>query len=168
MSDNEWRKMIGRELEGKNDPDDKPPTLETTAQYTDRLVGQLALYAAILQSPLPSKLPFPAASSPLASVPAPFRLPRLWTLLARILNSPELLSQPPAPQVLSVILEVAGDRLNTVYGAQFRKLMAVVGAAVRAGVGGENETPARVRLGLLVERWEREGSFGLEGRELVA
>ncbi|KAF8601298.1 hypothetical protein BDV93DRAFT_524884 [Ceratobasidium sp. AG-I] len=168
VSDTEWRKMIGRELEGKNDPDDKPPTLETTAQYTDRLVGQLALYAAILQSPLPSKLPFPAASSPLASVPAPFRLPRLWTLLARILNSPELLGQPPAPQVLSVLLEVAGDRLNTVYGAQFRKLMGAVGATVQAGVGGENETPARVRLGLLVERWEREGSFGLEGRELVA
>jgi hypothetical protein len=166
--------MIGLELEGKNDPDDKPPTLETISQYTDRIVGQMALYAAILQSPLPSSLPFPATPNPLtagaptAAIPPMFRLPRLWTLLARMLNSRELLGQAPAPQVLSVILEVAGDRLNEVYGAQFKKLMGAVGDAVRNGVGGEGETPARVRLGLLTEKWEREGSFGLEGRELTA
>ncbi|KAG9094944.1 hypothetical protein FRC07_011175, partial [Ceratobasidium sp. 392] len=159
---------------GKNDPDDKPATLETSAQYVDRLVGQLALYASILQSPLPPSLPFPAtpnpliAGSPQASIPSVFRLPRLWTLLARILNSPGILNQAPAPQVLSVLLEVAGDRLNEVYGAQFKKLMGAVGEAVKGGVGGESETPARVRLGLLVERWGREGSFGLEGRELAA
>ncbi|KAG8710021.1 hypothetical protein FRC09_000356 [Ceratobasidium sp. 395] len=171
-TDTEWRKMIGLELEGKNDPDDKPPTLETSAQYADRLVGQLALYASILQSPLPTPLPYAATPNPTstatASIPSVFRLPRLWTLLARILNSPELLSQAPAPQVLSVLLEVAGDRLNEVYGGQFKKLMGVVGEAVKAGVGGEGEIPARVRLSLLVERWGREGSFGLEGRELAA
>ncbi|KAG9095484.1 hypothetical protein FRC06_009758, partial [Ceratobasidium sp. 370] len=174
ISDVEWRKMIGLELEGKNDPDDKPPTFESSAQYIDRLVGQLALYASTLQSPLPASLPFPTASnlltagSPNASIPSVFRLPRLWTLLARILNSRELLGQAPAPQVLSVILEVAGDRLHEVYGVQFKKLMGAVGDAVKHGVGGEGETPARVRLGLLVERWEREGSFGLEGRDLAA
>ncbi|KAG8695356.1 hypothetical protein FRC09_009203 [Ceratobasidium sp. 395] len=171
-TDTEWRKMIGLELEGKNDPDDKPPTLETSAQYADRLVGQLALYASILQSPLPTSLPYVAtpnpASTTTASIPSAFRLPRLWTLLARTLNSPELLSQAPAPQVLSVLLEVAGDRLNEVYGGQFKKLMGVVEEAVKAGVGGEGEIPARVRLSLLVERWGREGSFGLEGRELAA
>ncbi|KAG8796604.1 hypothetical protein FRC12_016591 [Ceratobasidium sp. 428] len=170
-TDTEWRKMIGLELEGKNDPDDKPPTLETSAQYVDRLVGQLALYASILQSPLPTSLPYVPTPNPAstitASIPSVFRLPRLWTLLARILNSPELLSQAPAPQVLSVLLEVAGDRLNEVYGGQFKKLMGVVGEAVKAGVGGEGEVPARVRLSLLVERWGREGSFGLEGRELA-
>ncbi|KAG8734178.1 hypothetical protein FRC10_011924, partial [Ceratobasidium sp. 414] len=174
ISDTEWRKMLGLELDGKNDPDDKPPTLETSSQYVDRLVGQLALYASILQSPLPTSLPFPAtpnpltAGSPHASIPAVFRLPRLWTLLARVLNSRDLQSQAPAPQVLSVILEVAGDRLDEVYGVQFKKLMGAVGDAVKNGVGGEGETPARVRLGLLVERWGREGSFGLEGRELAA
>ncbi|KAG9118935.1 hypothetical protein FRC07_006286, partial [Ceratobasidium sp. 392] len=31
ITDTEWRKMIGLELEGKNDPDDKPATLETSA-----------------------------------------------------------------------------------------------------------------------------------------
>ncbi|KAG8678865.1 hypothetical protein FRC08_017418, partial [Ceratobasidium sp. 394] len=67
VSDTEWRKMIGLELEGKNDPDDKLPTLETSAQYVDRLVGQLALYASILQSPLPASLPFPATPNPLTA-----------------------------------------------------------------------------------------------------
>ncbi|KAF8704527.1 hypothetical protein RHS03_05779, partial [Rhizoctonia solani] len=66
-------KMIDRELEGKNDPDDKPPTLETTSQYTDRMVVQLVLYAAILQTS-----PMPAQIEP-DSVPAQFRLAKLWT-----------------------------------------------------------------------------------------
>ncbi|KAF8751512.1 GLE1-like protein [Rhizoctonia solani] len=123
--DSEWRKMIGRELEGKNDPDDKPPTLETTSQYTDRMVGQLALYAAILQTS-----PMPAHVEP-DSVPAQFRLAKLWTWLARVLNSVELLRE-----------------------------------AVGKGAGGEGETGARVRLGLMVERWEKEGKFGLEGRNV--
>ncbi|QRV78055.1 nucleoporin GLE1 [Ceratobasidium sp. AG-Ba] len=156
VSDTEWRKMIGLELEGKNDPDDKPPTLETAVQYTDRLVGQIALYASVLQSPLPTSLPFAATPNPLtAGSPQ------------AILNSRELLAQSSAPPVLSVILEVAGDRLNEVYGGQFKKLMGAVAEAVKAGVGGENETPARVRLQLLVERWAQEGTFGLPGRELV-
>ncbi|KDN33508.1 hypothetical protein RSAG8_13401, partial [Rhizoctonia solani AG-8 WAC10335] len=159
-SDNEWRKIIGRELEGKNDPDDKPPTLESTSQYTDRMVGQLALYAALLQtSPIPSQIQ-------LDSIPPPFRLSRLWTWLARVLNSADLLGSPPAPQFLSVVLEVAGDRLAETYGGQFRKLMKAVGEVVSKGVGGESETGARVRLGLIVERWEREGKFGLDGREV--
>ncbi|CCO37657.1 Nucleoporin gle1 AltName: Full=Nuclear pore protein gle1 [Rhizoctonia solani AG-1 IB] len=158
MSDTEWRKLVGRELEGKNNPDDKPPTLETTSQYTDRMVGQLALYAALLQtSPLPAQIQ-------LESVPPPFRLPKLWTWLARVLNSPELLSSPSAPQCLSAVLEVAGDRLSETYGAQFTKLMKAVGEVVAKGVGGEGETGARVRLGLMVERWEKEGKLGLEGR----
>ncbi|CCO34354.1 Nucleoporin GLE1 AltName: Full=Nuclear pore protein GLE1 [Rhizoctonia solani AG-1 IB] len=160
MSDTEWRKLVGRELEGKNDPDDKPPTLETTSQYTDRMVGQLALYAALLQtSPLPGQIQ-------LESVPPPFRLPKLWTWLARVLNSPDLLSSPSAPQCLSSVLEVAGDRLCETYGGQFTKLMKAVGEVVAKGVGGEGETGARVRLGLMVERWEREGKLGLEGRNV--
>ncbi|CCO33344.1 Nucleoporin GLE1 AltName: Full=Nuclear pore protein GLE1 [Rhizoctonia solani AG-1 IB] len=158
MSDTEWRKLVGRELEGKNDSDDKPPTLETTSQYTDRMVGQLALYAALLQTcPLPAQIQ-------LESVPLPFRLPKLWTWLARVLNSPDLLSSPSAPQCLSAVLEVAGDRLCETYGGQFTKLMKAVGEVVAKGVGGEGETGARVRLGLMVERWEKEGKLGLEGR----
>ncbi|KAJ1305570.1 hypothetical protein OPQ81_000570 [Rhizoctonia solani] len=159
-SDTEWRKVTGRELEGKNDPDDKPPTLETIPQYTDRIVGQLALYAALVQtSPIPAQIQ-------LEAVPAPFRLPKLWAWLARVLNSSELLGSPCAPQCLSVVLEVAGDRLSEVYGVQFGKLVRVVKEAVTRGVGGEGETGARVRLGLMVERWEKEGKFGLEGREV--
>ncbi|CCO33534.1 Nucleoporin GLE1 AltName: Full=Nuclear pore protein GLE1 [Rhizoctonia solani AG-1 IB] len=158
MSDTEWRKIVGRELEGKNDPDDKPPTLETTSQYTDRMVGQLALYAALLQTcPLPAQIQ-------LESVPPPFRLPKLWTWLARVLNSPDLLSSPSAPQCLSAVLEVAGDRLCETYGTQFAKLMKAVGEVVAKGVRGEGETGARVRLELMVERWEKEGKLGLEGR----
>ncbi|GAB1521028.1 hypothetical protein RhiTH_004118 [Rhizoctonia solani] len=160
MSDNEWRKMVGRELEGKNDPDDKPPTLETTSQYTDRMVGQLALYAAILQTS-----PMPAQVEP-DSVPAQFRLAKLWTWLARVLNSVELLRSCSAPQCLSVVLEVAGDGLCEAYGTQFRKLMGCVREAVGKGAGGEGETGARVRLGLMVERWDKEGKFGLEGRNV--
>ncbi|KAG8737664.1 hypothetical protein FRC11_001893, partial [Ceratobasidium sp. 423] len=145
---------------GKNDPDDKPPTLETTSQYTDRIVGQLALYAALLQtSPVPSQIQ-------LGSIPLPFRLPKLWTWLARVLNSPDLLGSPSAPQCLSVVLEVAGDKLSETYGGQFKKLMKSVGEAVAKGVGGEGETGARMRLGLMIERWEKEGKFGLEGRQV--
>ncbi|KAH7318912.1 GLE1-like protein-domain-containing protein [Rhizoctonia solani] len=159
-SDNEWRKITGRELEGKNDPDDKPPTLETTSQYTDRVVGQLALYAALLQtSPVPSQIQ-------LDSIPPQFRLPKLWTWLARMLNSPNLLRSPFAPQCLSVMLEVAGDKLSETYGGQFRKLMKSVEEVVAKGVGGEGETGARVRLGLMVERWQKEGKFGLDGRQI--
>ncbi|CUA78445.1 hypothetical protein RSOLAG22IIIB_07083 [Rhizoctonia solani] len=114
-SDTEWRKLTGRKLEGKNDPDDKPPTLETTTQYTDRIVGQLALYAAILQKSIPSQL-----ESVLESVPAQFRLPRLWTWLARVLNSREMLGSSSAPQCISVVLEVAGDQVAETFGGQFK------------------------------------------------
>ncbi|CUA78447.1 Nucleoporin gle1 [Rhizoctonia solani] len=158
-SDTEWRKLTGRELEGKNDPDDKPPTLETTTQYTDRIVGQLALYAAILQTSIPSQL-----EPQLESVPAQFRLTRLWTWLARVLNSREMLGSSSAPQCLSVVLEVGGDRMAETFGGQFKKLLGAVNEVVGRGVGGEGETGARVRLGLLLERWEKEGKFGLDGR----
>ncbi|KAB5589252.1 Nucleoporin [Ceratobasidium theobromae] len=160
MSDTEWRKTIGLELEGKNDPDDKPPTIETSSQYTDRIVGQLALYAALLQT-----WPLPAPLKP-ESISAPFRLPRMWTWLARVLNSPEMLGLSSAPQCLGVVLEVAGDRLFEVYEGQFAKLMKAVSEVVTKGVGGEGETGARVRLGLMVERWQREGKFGLDGRNI--
>ncbi|KAF8751514.1 hypothetical protein RHS01_08193 [Rhizoctonia solani] len=95
-SDNEWRKMIGRELEGKSDPDDKPPTLETTSQYTDRMVGQLALYAAILQT---SRC-------------------RLRLSLTRCLLRLDRQSYGRGLLCVSVVLEAAGEGLYEAYETQ--------------------------------------------------
>ncbi|KAF8676930.1 hypothetical protein RHS04_06178 [Rhizoctonia solani] len=121
MTDNEWRKMIGRELEGKNDPDDKPPTLETH----------------IPTSPMPAQI-WPD------SVPAPFRPAKLWTRLARVLNSVELLRSCSAPQCLSVVLEAAGDGLCEAYGTQ--SSMRSQGPDVEGKAGGGVEVYGTSRV----------------------
>jgi len=132
------------------------------------MVGILTLYAAVLQtSATTSGFAQPAPSS----LPYSFQLPRLWTLLARISSTPQLIYDRAAPQIIYALVETAGDKLLEVYGKQVIKMMKTIGkrCVMDDGdevVGGREGKAARVRLGLLLDKWAKEGKVGGVGREV--
>jgi len=159
QSDDEFRKSLGY-----------PPasSSETSSQIIDRLTGMLTLYAAVLQT---SASGFGAVAP--SSLPYHFQLPRLWTLLARIATTAPLIYDRTAPQVLYALIETAGDRLLEVYGKQVVKMMKTIGKrCVMADgdevVGGKDGKASRVRLGLLLDKWQKEGKVGGVGRDVGA
>lgn len=121
------------------------------------------------QAPQPPPLP-----------PFCFQLPRLWTLIARIASTPALIHDRSASLVLWALFDTAGDRLLQVYGKQVAKLVKTIGARCNQdGLGGVGEEmlvggkagkegrPDRARLGLLLEKWMKEGKVGdPSGREV--
>ncbi|KAG8905447.1 hypothetical protein FRB99_008944 [Tulasnella sp. 403] len=155
QSDDDYRKSLGY-----------PPATshETSTQFIDRLVGMMTLYAAILQTPPTS----PGG----ASVSHPFQIPRLWTLLARLVSTPQLVADRALPQVLYALIETGGDRLLEVYGRQVIKMMKTVGKRCMTEgpeeelIGGKDGKGARVRLGLLLEKWQKEGKVASTGRDI--
>ncbi|KDQ11525.1 hypothetical protein BOTBODRAFT_189727 [Botryobasidium botryosum FD-172 SS1] len=153
----EYRKMIG--LKSNEAPTD-------ITQHFDRISGCMMLYGAILQSPLP-----PALESNPASVPYPFQLPRLWTWLARVMNDPTLTRSRAAPLVIGGILEAAGDRAAEIWGKQIGKLRRALGrkAMEKDGddvLGGKDGDAGRVRLAIILERWEASGKIAPKGRDM--
>ncbi|KAG8912938.1 hypothetical protein FRC01_004824, partial [Tulasnella sp. 417] len=169
QSDDEFRKALG------HNPNDN------AQDFTNRLVGILTLYAAILQTPLgPSRPVFGQAPQPPPFPPYYFQLPRLWTLIARIASTPALIHDRSASLVLVAVIDTAGDRLLQTYGKQVVKLVKTIGARCSqdglVGVGeemlvggkaGKEGRPDRARLGLLLEKWMKEGKVGdPSGREV--
>jgi hypothetical protein len=75
-----------------------------------------------------------------------------------------------APNVLAAILETAGDRMFEVWGKQAVKLRRMLGRkcfeteATGMVIGGVEGRTARLRLGLLLEKWEDKGIIAGEGR----
>jgi nucleoporin GLE1 len=138
---------------------------ESTVQYIDRLTGLLTLYTAILQSPLP-----PALQSDPSKAPYTFQLARLWTWLARILGTPTLLTNTAAPSLLAAAIETGGDRAVEAWGKQITKIRNTLGRKVMEEgssnvIGGQEGNAGKVRLGLLLEKWAKEGKLDPVGRQ---
>ncbi|KAG9016023.1 hypothetical protein FRB90_003815 [Tulasnella sp. 427] len=162
QSDEEFRKAHG------HNPNDN------AQDFMNRLVGIITLYAAILQTPLGASRPvFGQAPQPPPFPPYCFQLPRLWTLLARIASTPALIHDRSASLVLVALINTAGDRLMQVYGKQVVKLVKTIGARCHqdgpvgvnedmlvGGKAGKEGRPDRARLGLLLEKWMKEGKVG--------
>jgi nucleoporin GLE1 len=157
MSDADYRKALGYQPES---------TGETTPQYIERVVGMMTLYTAILQTPVA-----PDSSS---SIPYPFQFTRIWAWLARMLNNDVLLRDRAAPQLIFAVIETAGDSLQIAYGKQISKLRRGLGKRCllegEAGevVGGKEGKAPRMRLGLMLDKWEKEGKVGGVGRDVGA
>lgn len=141
---------------------------DTITQRIDRISGLMMFYAAILQSPLP-----PAFASNPAAVPYPFQLPRLWTWLARVTNDPGLMRDRASPHVLAAVIEAAGDCAADAWGKQIIKFRRVLGrkALEKDGdanslLGGQEGSAGRVRLGVILEKWEMQGKIEPKGREM--
>lgn len=154
---------------------------ETSGQYSDRVVGMVTLYFAILQAPLTASAPQPSfsfaapaklPSSLSSSIPPIFQFHRTWTWLAPISNNNQLSSNKAAPQVIFAVVDVVGNSMMAVYGEQMVKWRRTVGAKCMDEspggevVGGSEGKATRVRLGLMLQKWEKEGKISGEGREI--
>lgn len=168
QSDEEFRKAHG------HNPNDN------AQDFNNRLVGIITLYAAILQTPPGPSRPVFGQAPQESFPPYCFQLPRLWTLIARIASTPALIYDRSAPLVLFALIDTAGDRLLQAYGKQVVKLVKTIGARCSqdglvgveeemlvGGKAGKEGRPDRARLGLLLEKWMKEGKVGdPSGREV--
>ncbi|KAF9508515.1 hypothetical protein BS47DRAFT_1397742 [Hydnum rufescens UP504] len=158
QSDEDYRKSLGYRPASSG---------ETTPQYIERMGGLVTLYAAILQTPIQTTTSREAAQR----IPAYLRFPRFWTWLARLVGNSDLMSDPAASHLLACALETAGDRAMEVWGKQMVKLRAALGRkAFEADgsvhlLGGEEGKAGRIRLGLLLDAWQKNGAIHPPGRE---
>lgn len=144
-----------------------PSASETLSQYSTRMSGLLALYAAILQtSPLEAPQAVPSAN--VEMVPAHFRPAAGWRLLVLLLRPP-LITLEPTPLLLITFLEIAAPSLLELYGRQFQKVLrSLLTDGVRGGRAemAEKSKGARVRLEIWLEDWEKSGAVeGARGRD---
>ena len=129
--------------------------------------GLVTLYAAILQTPTQSTTSREAAQR----IPPYLRFSRFWTWIARLVGNSDLMSDSAAPHILACALETAGDRAMETWGRQMHKLRTVLGRkAFEADgsvglLGGEEGKAGRVRLGLLLDGWQKNGAIRPAGRE---
>ena len=132
--------------------------------------GLVTLYAAILQTPTQTITSREAAQR----IPMYLRFPRFWTWLARLVGNSDLMSDSAAPHILACALETAGDRAMETWGKQMVKLQTTLGRkAFEADgsvglLGGEEGKAGRVRLGLLLDGWQKSGAIRPAGREYEA
>ncbi|KZO94485.1 hypothetical protein CALVIDRAFT_203452 [Calocera viscosa TUFC12733] len=104
MSDNDWEREYGKRRED-----------EPSLAYAARVSNYMALYAALCQSDI---------ADDDGRVPPQYTLDALWKRLISLLNAPQD-ADWLTPHVVAAILQVAGRRLEEVYGeAQFAKLRA--------------------------------------------
>lgn len=131
------------------------------------MCGLITLFAAILQTPPSGALP----SDP-SEITDQLTMARFWTWIARLTGNAALMQNPVAPHVLAAGLEAAGDRAMDVYGRQMMKMVNLLGARAfdNSGVnpiggpeGGEGKA-GRIRLGILLEEWTKNGPLNPEGR----
>ncbi|KAK7454072.1 Nuclear pore complex nucleoporin component [Stygiomarasmius scandens] len=135
-SNDEMRKVSGRR-EG-----------ESESEYTDRVMGVMRLYFAVLR--------IKPVRQPLKGM---WQLPRIWTWFARFMGEKGLLETPVGAQVLYVALDVLGKDARAIWGLQFVKLLALIYEGTTTGLGNGKliggTTPegiaARARVQLEVE-----------------
>ncbi|KAK7454071.1 Nuclear pore complex nucleoporin component [Stygiomarasmius scandens] len=121
---------------------------ESESEYTDRVMGVMRLYFAVLKI-RPTRQPLKEM----------WQLPRIWTWFARFMGEGGLLETPVGAQVLYVALDVLGKDARAIWGLQFVKLLALIYKGTTTGLGnGEligGTTPegvaARVKVQLVVE-----------------
>ncbi|KAG9000294.1 hypothetical protein FRB94_005556 [Tulasnella sp. JGI-2019a] len=162
QSDESYRKTLGYMSD------------EKSSQYTDRVIGMITLYFAILQTPIATSPPssFMSSSSSLSTkIPPIFQFHRTWTWFARVASNMPLLENRAAAQLMYAVVEVTGDKAIAVYGRQMVKWRRTIGKRCMdegpdgESIGGRDGKPARIRLGLLLQKWEKEGAVGGEGRD---
>ncbi|ORY21293.1 GLE1-like protein-domain-containing protein [Naematelia encephala] len=145
---------------------------ESTSEYIQRMGGILILYFSIVQTCLTPLIPtIPSTPTPtprqlLALYPAALRLPAGWTWLAYALRKPILASAPMA-SMLAIYVEVVAPAAAEVFGGlQVGKVLVAMkrDCVDRKRVKGESEAD-RQRLGILVDKWEKEGRRYLQGRD---
>lgn len=147
-------------------------TGESGVQYSERMAGILALYAAILQtSPVDSPqgvFGVPPAEA-LSRIPEHFQASAGWRWLVRTLEAP-LVSLEPVPNLLETFLGVAGAGLSEVFGRQFIKLLVCLyrqGLVERKAGFADKSRASQVKLQLLLEEWIAAGRVtDAEGRAL--
>ncbi|KAM0752160.1 GLE1-domain-containing protein [Meredithblackwellia eburnea MCA 4105] len=137
-----------------------PPSAgETLVQYSQRMSGLVALYAAIVQTSPLERPQGPLAPNILANVPPHFRPSAGWKWLVLILRPP-LVGLEPTPLLLCSFLEISGEAMLAVYGKQMGKFLEVLlREGVREGKAGfsEKSKSSTVRLMLWLEEWEKTG-----------
>lgn len=105
-----------------------------------------------------------------ANIPPAFQLPRLWTWLARVLSDAPLLQDRAAPQLIAAVIETGGDKAAEVWGKQIGKVRVMLGKKCfeqgsSAAIGGKDGNAGRVRLGLVLEKWDKEKKINPAGRQ---
>ncbi|GAA99036.1 uncharacterized protein L969DRAFT_84222 [Mixia osmundae IAM 14324] len=143
---------------------------ESSIQYASRQAGILTLWAAIVQTSPMEQPPGPARSTEqLALVPKELRPAAAWRWLVLVLKTP-LVGLEPIPQMLHVVLEVAGKTLSEAYGRVFINFLgSLVQDGIKANRAGFNEkSKATVTtLQLLLEDWQMAGRIqSLKDRDL--
>lgn len=130
----------------------------------------VTLYSAILQTDI--TLIDTSTPEGASSIPAPFRMTRFWTWLARLVANADLMSDQAAPHILACALETAGDRAMEIWGKQMEKMVTAIArkaldnSATNGPLGGNEGKGGKVRLGLLLESWQKKGAIRPEGREM--
>ncbi|KAF9255264.1 hypothetical protein L218DRAFT_1036289 [Marasmius fiardii PR-910] len=135
--DNEEKKKVMGYREG-----------ETESEYSDRVMGVMRLYFAILKV-VPRQRPLSGM----------WRTTRMWTWMARATSDRGILESPVGAGVLYVALETLGADAKQTWGGQFVKLIALMYEGASKGLGNGKllggESPegiaARSRVSLEIE-----------------
>ncbi|KDN37806.1 hypothetical protein K437DRAFT_270753 [Tilletiaria anomala UBC 951] len=138
---------------------------ESQNNYVSRMCGIFAFYMAVLQT----KPTSPPSSFAIGAAPAVERIPEhfrsfaLWRWQAQSLQPP-LVHQSLTPNLWSTFFDIAGATAQRLYGRQAAKVwLLLFTEGIRAKRAKwstcEDATAATARLTLLLEQWQREGSF---------
>jgi len=126
--------------------------------YAARMTGILSLYLSII---------YVAPLDP--NVPPQFRPAAAWKLLIHLFTIP-LVSLEPTPQLIEAVLSVCGSKLQSLYGAQWRKLWVCLReeglVQGKAGFNPKETGWAKAsvaKLGLLLDDWAAQGIKEAEG-----
>lgn len=138
---------------------------EASLQFTSRMCGILAFYAAVAQTD-PDSGPAGQGQGH-ERIPPAFRPAALWTWMARSVTPP-MTDHALIPALWSTMIEVAGPKLLAIYGKQCAKvwtLLLDVGIRQKKAGFADDETAnaARTRLLLLLEDWKKTGGTTVSG-----
>ncbi|KAJ8073903.1 Nuclear pore complex nucleoporin component [Marasmius tenuissimus] len=134
---------------------------ETETEYSDRVMGVMRLYFAILKI-VPKR-------GPLGGM---WQMTRVWAWMARVVSDRVLLESPVGVGVLHVALETLGADARQIWGAQFVKLLSLLYEGATKGLGNGKlmggETPSGIAARSRV-RFEIENIMtGSDGGRLAA
>ncbi|KAJ1950871.1 hypothetical protein FBU59_000481 [Linderina macrospora] len=144
QSVNEYLKSMGY----KEHDDDE---LEASAAYESRMVGMVALFAAIVQTTTP------ASGNPMS-------VHYGWTWMARMMNlAPRVIS----PGLVMTFVEIAGTTMMAAYGKQFKKLLRILATHWVPKIPTDDPLAiaSKSRLVSYLEEYQQKGRLGeIEGR----
>ncbi|MBW0561293.1 hypothetical protein O181_101008 [Austropuccinia psidii MF-1] len=115
----EYRKQLGFQPESQE---------ESGVQYSARMAGILALYAAIAQTDPRDVVPSlkdRVADDQIQRIPPQLRLDFSWCWFSYMLKLP-MIQLSSTPQLISTYIEIAGARMYEIYGKQYLKLLSVI------------------------------------------